>query len=79
MENKTAVERLKEQLIKLIPPGNELSIFLMFNKAEEMEKQQIIDFAEKYNDYCFNSYSNNRYIQIKSAKQYYDETYYSLK
>ena len=41
----------------------------------EMERQQIIDFAHKYEEYCNYSLNQNRYIQIKSAEQYYNETY----
>jgi hypothetical protein len=42
---------------------------------KEMEKEQMIDFAKKYEEYCYNSFQQNRYVQVKNAEQYYNETY----
>ena len=73
MSNKeqTAVEWLTEQLIKLIPPGNELSIGVMFDKAKEMEKQQIMDaFVE-----CWKSNVPDGVECKLSAEEYYNETF----
>ena len=44
-------------------------------QAKAMHKEEIIKFAETYEDYCHNSFTQNRYVQVKSAEQYYNETY----
>ena len=73
MSNKrqTAVEYLTEQLIKLIPPCNELSIGVMLEQAKEMEKQQIMDAFVG----CWKENVPDGYECKKSAEQYYNETF----
>ena len=46
-------------------------------QAKEMEKEQIIKFANKYEEYCYNIGKSNPYVQIKSAEKYYNETFKS--
>ena len=43
-------------------------------QAKEMEKEKMIDFAKKYEEYCYNSFKQNRYVQVKTAELFY-ETY----
>jgi hypothetical protein len=51
MANKTAVDWLNNELNERCDIiGNENSIIDIFNKAKEMEKQQIIDFAYEIAD-----------------------------
>jgi hypothetical protein len=70
---KTAVEWLFEQLDIV---DSSIS-YEYFKQAKEMEKQQMIDFATKYDEYCHNSLIQNRHQSIKSAEQYYNETFKS--
>ena len=71
MTQQTAVEWLREQLINsgLDYPINEAS--KLFEQAKEIEKQQIIDFA---NDLL--AQNNVNYIAVPDlAEQYYNETF----
>ena len=46
----------------------------IIEQAEQMHKQEMIDFATKYNEYCHNSFIQNRHQSIKSAEEFYNET-----
>lgn len=70
MSNKkqTAIDFAVEKLEKLIPSGHQIIISIILEKAKEMERQQIIDFANNYGfDVCGYDYER--------AEQYYKETY----
>jgi len=43
--------------------------------TQEMRKEEMINFAIDYDEYCHNSFVQNQYKSIKSAEQYYKETY----
>lgn len=45
------------------------------NKAKELHKQEMIEFATEYDEYCHKSFVQNQYKSIKSAEQYYKNTY----
>lgn len=49
----------------------------LIEQAKEMDKQNTIDFATKYDEYCHKSFVNNRHLSIKSAKEFYNETFKS--
>jgi hypothetical protein len=77
----TAVEWLVEQMIKyeLLPesihPDN-----VLFHKAKEMEKQQIVDSFENGIEYGFDSYHANELAEEPTRpnfEQYYNETFKS--
>lgn len=44
-------------------------------QALEMYKKEMIDFASKYDEYCHNSFIQNSHTQIKSAEEFYQETF----
>ena len=69
IKNQTAVEYLEE----IIYGDKEFSLSEVFNKAKEMEKQQVI---ETWNDaiYC-NTIGN--VINYEDGEQYYQETFKS--
>ena len=69
----TAVDWLLYKL-EIFATEEEMNII---EQAKEMEKEQIIKFAETYEEYCHNSFTQNRYVQVKSAEQYYNETFKS--
>jgi hypothetical protein len=46
-----------------------------FEKAKAMEREQMIRFAENYEEYAYNKSENNRYVSPKTPDQYYNETY----
>lgn len=69
MENKTAVQWLYEAYRKEAIPTD--AILELFKKAEEMEKEQII---EAYWDGYIKPYSQE---MITEAEQYYNETFKS--
>ena len=48
-----------------------------FTKAKEMEKQQIIDFADNYVDNCVIPNENMAIPTIMDVPQYYNETFKS--
>lgn len=67
----TAVEFAVEQLEQLIPSGNQILIRAILIEAKEMEKEQIIYFA---NDLLAQNDTN--YIAMPDlAEQYYNETF----
>jgi hypothetical protein len=65
MENKqTAVEWLEEQFNK----GSFFNWKTVFEQAKQMEKEQMIEFADKYGfDVCHFDYDR--------AEEYYEQTY----
>jgi hypothetical protein len=66
MKNKqTAVEYLEHQLDWLIKDMSEFIRLSLFNKAKEIEKEQMIKFANDYLDDDTDL----------TAEQYYNETY----
>ena len=76
----TAVEWLVNEINKLDMPINDSQHDIaldIIDKAKQMEKQNIIDFATKYDEYCHKSFVNNRHQSIKSAEEFYDETFKS--
>ena len=46
-------------------------------QAKNNHKQEMIDFASKYDEYCHNSFIQNRNKSIKSAEEFYNETFKS--
>jgi hypothetical protein len=66
----TAVDWFQEQIIKIINGKCELSEIEIYNKAKEMEKEQILLFSEKYDEYVFRGGSS-------TAEEYYEETFKS--
>jgi hypothetical protein len=49
----------------------------IIEQAEQIHKQEMIDFATKYNEYCHNSFIQNRHQSIKSAEEFYNQTFKS--
>lgn len=45
------------------------------NQAKQMHKQEMIEFATEYDEYCHKSFVQNQYKSIKSAEQFYKNTY----
>ena len=70
MKDKTAVEWLEE----IIYSENEFSLFIVFEKAKEMEKQQIMD-AFNFG-VCDGGGIIKKYKM--SGEQYYNETFKSV-
>lgn len=67
----TAVDFAVEQLEQLIPSGNQILIRAILIEAKEMQKKQIIYFA---NDLLAQNDTN--YIAMPDlAEQYYNETF----
>jgi hypothetical protein len=69
----TAVDWFQEQIIKIINGKCELSEIEIYNKAKEMEKEQIIEAFNKGNIYEGNFFDR---VNI-NAEQYYNETFKS--
>ena len=70
----TAVEWLEEQFIK-VNHLTENEWIELFNQAKEMEKQQIIDFANNFIDeHTYGDYDGSVQTMI-TVKQYYNENY----
>ena len=76
MAQQTAVEWLAEKMEKLIPPGNQIEIFVMLDKAKQMEKVN-----NEYSWIAGAEYSIS-VLKDKTAKgskesfeEYYKETY----
>jgi hypothetical protein len=67
----TAVDWFQEQIIKIINGKCELSEIEIYNKAKEMEKEQII---EAFNQ--GNIYEGNFFDRV-NIEQYYNETFKS--
>jgi|694.fasta_scaffold09189_30 hypothetical protein len=71
---KTAVQWLIENLdimgIPLLSDEKELC-----KQALAMERESMIEFAKKYEDYSWKAYQNNRYVPPMTTEQYYTETY----
>ena len=84
MKKQTAVEWLGLNLNALfldISPELWLEVELIFQKAKEMEKEQIIEaFEVKKNRYVKKFYSDDTYSTVNEiiytdGNQYYNETY----
>ena len=77
MENKTAIEWLKNELNERCDIiGNESYIIYIFEKALEMEKEQIIqafECAEDKCEYFIEEHRWNRYYHL--SEDYYNETF----
>jgi len=73
MKKQTAVEWFFEQL----EFNEDVSRYEILEQAEQIHKQQMIDFATKYDEYCHNSFMQNRHQPIKSAEEFYNETFKS--
>lgn len=71
----TAVEWLHEKLAKSTQEELVGNINTYFKQAKELEKQQIIDFAEKYILENLTCNYNGEPISLKEAEQYYNETF----
>jgi hypothetical protein len=69
----TAVEWLYEQI--LLTPLDIRSINKCLEQAKEMEKGQMIDFADNYELECIHPYKG----RLKNPEQYYNETFKSEK
>lgn len=68
----SSIEWLFDQLIN----RTDQSFFLEeLIQAKKMHKQEIIEFATEYDEYCHNSFVQNQYKSIKSAEQFYENTY----
>jgi hypothetical protein len=77
-QQQTAVEWLIAnfpEISSYITLGASLQLHAKFQHALVMERQQIVEFADKYADYCYYASPNNRYVSPKTADQYYTETY----
>jgi hypothetical protein len=76
---KTAVEWLIEQLTNrqngIINALSHLSLDQIYNIANEMFEQQIIDFADNYVDNCVITNENMAIPTIMGVSQYYLETF----
>jgi hypothetical protein len=83
MSKQTAMKEMHDWLVdKWSDPSKLISCLEVINKIEELlpkEKQQIIDFADKYAEYSYRESMNNRYISPTTAEQYYNETYGNAK
>jgi hypothetical protein len=76
---KTSVEWLIEQLTNrqngIINDLSHLSLDQIYNQANEMFEQQIIDFADNYVDNCVIPNENMAIPTIMGVPQYYLETF----
>jgi hypothetical protein len=74
-KQKTAVEQFWQDLQDILPSSvdTETGIKLLkaLKRAKKMEKQQIIEFADKYDAYCTWVVQGG----TLTAEQYYNETY----
>ena len=67
----TAVEWMFEQFFKVKWGSMQGNMPTIFEQAKEMEKEQMIEFANRFYDECGMQYGGLE----KSAEQYYNETY----
>ena len=79
---KTAVQWLMEQISYENGYGERYNTFTnqkdlteFFKQALAMERENMIEFAKKYEDYSWKAYQNNRYVPPMTTEQYYTETY----
>lgn len=69
--SKSAVDWLVEQVEDfycLLPVD-------MIEQAKQLERENMIKFAEDYELHSWKQSNDNRYVQPKSAEQYYNETF----
>jgi len=72
---KTAVEQLQEYLSISLGPDRMRLLFNEFEKAKEMEKEQIV---EAYCNGCLDiTKDENIFLLSKNSEQYYNETFKS--
>jgi hypothetical protein len=74
LDKMTAVEWFIENLGEYFPHGVG-GIELMVKKALQMEKQQMIDFADNYVDNCVLPNENMAIPTIMDVPNYYNEQY----
>lgn len=67
----TSVEFAVEKLEKFIPSGNQIAIFSILQQAKQMEKEQMIAFANDVSREILNENIHSPF----SIEQYYNETY----
>lgn len=74
MSNKkqTSIDYAVEKLEKLIPPGNQIIIHLIFEQAKAMHKEQT---KKHFNNGYANGSDNWGDGSGKTAEQYYNETF----
>ena len=74
----TAVDWFQEQIIKIINGKCELSEIEIYNKAKEMEKEQIKEVFIDVSDVLLKETNTQQKAKIKqAAEQYYKETFKS--
>jgi hypothetical protein len=73
MEKQTAVEWLESRITVLVPDdiGSQLMYKNSIKKAKDMEKERMIEFANRFYDECGMQYGGLE----KSAEEYYNETF----
>ena len=69
MKQQTATEWLFEQLWD--EPRDKFTWYAILSKAKQMEKEQIVEFANSFYDDCVTEGGSLK----QSAEQYYDQTY----
>jgi len=74
MKKQSSIEWLVEQIASnaFVKASDQIEII---QQAKQMHKQEMVEFATEYDEYCHNSFVQNQYKSIKSAEQYYKETY----
>ena len=71
---KTAVEWFQEQIIKIVNGKCELSEIEIYNKAKQIEKEQIV---EAYCNGCLDITKDENIFPRETSEQYYNETFKS--
>ena len=71
---KTAVDWFQEQIIKIVNGKCELSEIEIYNKAKQIEKEQIV---EAYCQGCFDISKDESIFPRQTSEQYYNETFKS--
>ena len=72
---KTAVEWFQEQIIKIVNGKCELSEIEIYNKAKQIEKEQIV---EAYCNGCLDITKDENIFPRETSEQYYNETFKSV-
>jgi len=72
----TSIEWLVTELYqKFEMTGSGLVFDEILDKAKEMHKQEMIQFAEDYSSDCTTGTYDGSIAELKSAEQYYNETF----
>ena len=80
MRKQSSIQWFFDELKRLnvtVPSESAIELLESYKKTKEMHKQEIVEFATEYDEYCHNSFVQNRHQSIKSAEEIYNETFKS--